>query len=54
MSLVRESRRTVTLGLLACVLGVYAYSTAQEKKGPTATAEKPSERLVFNFKAEEI
>ena len=54
MSLVRESRRTVILGLLACLLGGYAYTTTPEKKAPTSTAEKPSERPLFTFNAEKI
>ena len=49
-----DSRRVLILGLLACVLGGYAYVTAPEKKTLGTEAEKKTERTVLDFTPEHV
>jgi hypothetical protein len=54
MSWSQESRRVVVFGLLACVLGGYAYVTAPTKKPLNTQGELKTERPVFTFNAEQV
>jgi hypothetical protein len=54
MNLVGEGRRVFVLGLLACVLGGYAYATAPIKKTVPAKTEGTTDRPIFTFDAEKI
>lgn len=54
MSLAREHRRTIVLGLFACLLGGYAYLTAPKKNPLDAQAETKTERPIFAFDAEKV
>jgi len=50
----RESRRVLVLGILACVLGGYAYITTPTKKTLNTQTEQKTERPVFTFSAEQV
>ncbi len=54
MSWSQESRRVVVFGILACVLGGYAYATAPTKKTLNTQTEEKKERPVFTFNAEQV
>jgi hypothetical protein len=54
MSMSQESRRVVVFGLLAVVLGGYAYVTAPTKRTLDAQAGEMTERPVFTFQAEQV
>lgn len=54
MSVSQESRRVVVFGLLAFVLGSYAYVTAPIKKTVNTQGELKTERPVFTFTAEQV
>jgi Domain of unknown function (DUF4340) len=47
-----EGRRVLLLGILACVLGGYAYATAPERK--TLGTEKKTERMALDFAPEHV
>ena len=47
-----EGRRVLLLGILACVLGGYAYATAPERKTPGT--EKKTERAALDFAPEHV
>jgi hypothetical protein len=49
-----EGRRVLILGILACVLGGYAYGTAPERKTLGTGAEKKTERAVLDFTPEHV
>lgn len=49
-----EMRRVVILGLLACILGGYAYVTTPEKKTLGADAAKKTERPVLDFLSDKV
>ena len=42
------------IGLLACVLGGYAYATAPEKKTLSARTEQKAERPALDFTPERV
>jgi hypothetical protein len=49
-----EVRRVLVLGILAGVLGGYAYVTTPEKKTVGAEATKKTERAVLDFEVEKV
>ncbi len=49
-----EGRRVLILGILACVLGGYAYVTAPERKTLGTGGEKKTERTVLDFTPEHV
>lgn len=49
-----EGRRVLVLGLLACVLGGYAYATAPEKKTLSARTGQKAERSALDFTPERV
>ncbi len=49
-----EGRRVLILGILACVLGGYAYVTAPERKTLGTGVEKKTERTVLDFTPEHV
>lgn len=49
-----ETRRVVVLGLLACLLGGYAYVTAPEKKVLGSDASKKPDRPVLDFLSDKV
>ncbi|MCS6926965.1 MAG: DUF4340 domain-containing protein [Candidatus Binatia bacterium] len=49
-----ESRRVLVFGLLACLLGGYAYVTTPQKRGPDVSLTERKERPVLDFRPDEV